>query len=151
MVVMVLDMGENNMGMYTELVLKIEVSKKIDESALNIFKYLFCNNNVEPTVLPDHPFFKCKRWRCVGKSCSFYHHPETINSWAEYEYSPTIRIFSRSDLKNYDNEIDLFLDWASPYFYNSENSVVGWKWYEEDETPTLIRKSDAMMKQREAK
>lgn len=128
------------MGMYTELVLKIEVNKGIDEKAFNVLHYMFGGGNGEglENNLPDHPFFRLPRWSLIGKCSSFYHHPSNVNDWYDVDYSSTIYIFSRSDLKNYDDEINHFLDWVKPYVVPATGSCLGWVWYEEDEMPTLI-------------
>jgi hypothetical protein len=41
-------------------------------------------------------------------------------------------------LKNYNNEIDKFIDWLKPYLKNEKGTIIGWKWYEEDMSPTVI-------------
>ena len=125
------------MGMYTELVLKFEISKNLPKDVMQVFEYLF-NNGEEPSFIPDHEFFKKSRWFVIGKSSSFYHHPECVKSWCDVDYSDTIYIFSRSDLKDYNNEIQSFVDWAKPYIRPSTGDCLGWVWYEEEDAPTLI-------------
>ena len=126
------------MGMYTELVLKVEFEKNIDPLVYKILHHMFGDGEEPQERLPDHPFFDCPRWSFIGRCSSFYHHPENINSWHDVDYSSSVRVFSRSDLKNYDNEIALFIDWVKPYVVPATGSCLGWVWYEEDEMPTLI-------------
>lgn len=125
------------MGMYTELVLKFEVSKNMDKEVMVVLKYLF-NGGDEPTNKPNHPFFSLPRWDFIGRCSSFYHHPESVNSWYDVDYSDTIYVFSRSDLKDYNNEIEQFINWAKDYITPSTGSCVGWTWHEEEDSPTLL-------------
>jgi hypothetical protein len=117
------------MGMYTEMVLKCEVST--DLQAEEVLQYLF-NDGDFPSSIPDHDFFNCSRWEGIGKSCSYYHVPFATSGYREGY------IFSRSDLKNYEDEIAKFIDWLSPYIVRPGRTCIGWSWYEEDAEPTLI-------------
>ena len=121
------------MGMYTEIVIKCSIKENLPESIVSVLHYLF-NNGDEVAELPNHPFFKCSRWRAVGSCSSFYHIP-----WADSKYSEDY-LFSRSDLKNYDNEIALFFDWLDPYIEELTDKCVGWSWYEENDVPELVYK-----------
>lgn len=122
-----------NMGMYTELLLKCSVKENLSLKTKNILDFLF-NDKEEPDDLPDHDFFKCERWKSIGRCNSYYHIPYTLNYYKEGY------LFSRSDLKNYNNEIGLFLEWIDPYINGLEESCIGWIWYEENFEPTLIYK-----------
>jgi hypothetical protein len=94
--------------MYTEFVFKAIVSENAPENVKAILRGLF-NGDAMIGILSAHKFFDCKRWADVGRSHSYYHIP-----WSDSKYKEN-RIFSRSDLKNYDNEIEKFVDWVSPY------------------------------------
>lgn len=122
------------MGMYTEAVIKADLLDDLPPDVMNIFLFLFGDNESEPTEIPDHAFFKCVRWKHLGKMSSYYHHPKAFSN-IEDTY-----IFSRSDLKNYDNEIELFFDWSEPYWNEPKGKCLGWSWYEEADAPTLIFK-----------
>ena len=133
------------MGMYTELTLKVDLNEGLPEDVNRILRFLFDNSFDEDDdemvtgkdfikkygELPDHEFFKSERWSSVGSCNSFYHVPETFNHYRRNS------LFSRSDLKNYDCEIEKFLDWLLPYISKEENRrVVAMAWYEEDDAPT---------------
>lgn len=124
------------MGMYTELVLKVRLTEDTPRDILN---HMF-GDGPEPVTLPDHDFFKSHRWSFIGKSSSFYHHPEPTSSFPKFDYTSSDYLFSRSDLKNYGNEIALFMDWLQPYIDAEPGYCVGWEWYEEDNAPTLLYK-----------
>ena len=121
------------MGMYTEFVLKCEVKDNLPDNVLSVLNFLF-NWEDEPNelMIPKHPFFKCQRWRMIGHCSSYYHVPFVSSRFADGY------IFSRSDHKNYDGEIDKFLDWIRPYIAEFPGHCIGWSWYEEEDVPTLI-------------
>jgi len=128
------------MGYYTELYLDCEIdSSLLNDAEKEIVEYLFntvCFDNDTPTNLPNHYFFKCSRWSMVGRGGSAYFDdtiPRTLtknnNIWS---------IVSRSDFKNYDDEIELFLDWFTPCIIKKDDKCIGHQQGEEDEEPTLI-------------
>ncbi len=120
------------MGMYTEILIKSVVKEGVAEEVLN---YLFNNSGKEPSVLPDHKFFTLPRWRAVGSGRSHFHIPWS-NSLFEGDY-----LFSRSDLKNYNEEIENFFDWFQGVSFEEVGDCIGYSWYEEAEAPTLIYKT----------
>lgn len=125
------------MGMYTELVLKCRIKESAPDSVMEVINHLFCGAEA-PENLPAHPFFGLKRWHCIGGMSSFYHHPKVVNSVPKFDFTNSNYIFSRSDIKNYDGEIEAFIDWIKPYLENEEGECIGWSWYEEELQPTLI-------------
>lgn len=135
------------MGMYTEIVVKLQFDKEVGNDNYKILSYLFNPldvNEKEDLIIPEHDFFKCSRWESIGHCSSFYHHPNNVSDW----YVLSFRIedvstyaFSRSDLKNYDNEIEKFFDWYSTLNTNEcIGDFIGYSLYEEDNTPTIYNK-----------
>ena len=121
------------MGMYTELVLKCSIKRDCPKEVVDILNKLF-NDAEYSGELPKHPFFSCARWDHIGSSNSFYHIP-----WSDSKYERDY-IFSRCDLKDYENEIDNFVNWLNTYIDAQPGTCIGWKWYEEDDAPTLLYK-----------
>ena len=110
------------MGMYTELVLKAEIKEDAPKLVKDILNFLF-NAAKEPEEKPGHIFFTKPRWRYIGSCSSFYHVPFALSRY-ERNY-----LFSRSDLKNYDEEIESFIDWLKPYIGCLSKTCIGWQWY----------------------
>jgi len=136
------------MGMYTELVLKCQIKDDLPADVRSVLKYLFKGGDKPLAVLPDHEFFKCPRWDFIGQGSSFYHHPAALSDYWTGHGDDDNRggyLFSRSDLKNYDNEIEKFIDWLRPYIDENDEQCIGWSWYEEEDQPTLLFK-DANIK-----
>ena len=127
----------NKMGMFTELVIKADVLPNLPDGVARVLNILFNPSNIEiidlaKEDLPDHPFFEATNWFLIGSCSSYYHIPWTSSGY-DKDY-----LFSRSDLKNYHDEIGLFIDWISPYLRNKVGTCIGYRWYEEDKIPTLI-------------
>lgn len=120
------------MGMYTELVLKVDLVDNLPSNVIETLSFLFNGGEYEPPYLPDHPFFSKERWKRIGSCSSYGHVPWSSSKYAEGH------IFSRSDIRNYDGEIQSFLDWLAPYLCEGMYSCIGWVWYEEEQAPTLI-------------
>lgn len=133
------------MGMYTELVLKCQIKDDAPSEVKEVLKHLFKESGKADVLqLPDHKFFKCPRWDLIGQCSSFYHHPKALSDYWTGHGNDDNRggyLFSRSDLKNYDREIENFLDWLMPYIDEYEGQCIGWQWYEEDDEPTLLYKT----------
>jgi hypothetical protein len=125
------------MGMYTELVLKCRTKEDTPKEVKEVLDFLF-NGEKIPETLPNHPFFSLPRWRAIGSCSSYYHHPQSVNHISKNSNWKEWYIFSRSDLKNYDGEIEAFIDWLTPYLEAYNKTCIGWKWYEEDSEPTLL-------------
>lgn len=122
------------MGMYTELVIKCDICEDIPQNVKEVLDFLFGDRETAPTNLPDHEFFKCGRWDHIGKVNSYYHIPCCLNFF-DGSY-----LFSRSDFKDYDGEIDKFIDFLDPYIDGEKGQCIGWSWYEQRQQPELIFK-----------
>jgi hypothetical protein len=127
------------MGMYTEFLFQGETKANLPHEIKELIYYFFDENSSEiigSYELPDHPFFKCERWRHIGHIGSYYFSPFCLRYKKEHiQKDGTERVFLICNLKNYHGEIKLFLDWIDPYmeFY------WGHYCYEEDEQPTFFK------------
>ena len=123
------------MGMYTEILVKATLRSDLSENILEVVDYMFGEGEL-PEVLPKHKLFRLPRWDSIGKCGSWYHHPTAVNS-INKDYTAW-EIFSRSDIKNYNGEIEAFFDWFKTIIDASEGRCIGYTWYEETSKPTLI-------------
>lgn len=120
------------MGMYTELVLQIQFKEDVPKSVLDTIRYMIG----ETSTPPAKPPFEAERWDFMLRCSSYYHFPLNVNVLERV--GPWV-LFSRSDFKNYDNEVKKFCEWIAPYAETSEYRHHGYYLYEEDEMPTFIR------------
>lgn len=124
------------MGMYTELYLSCEIKDEAPEEVKQIIEHLF-GDLEEIETPPDHWFFSCGRWEMVG-SCSSYYFTPFASSQTYTDFKGSLSFTTRFDLKNYDGEIQGFLDWVMPYIDACEGDHLGHYRYEEDLEPTMI-------------
>lgn len=130
------------MGMYTEFHFRAHL--KEDGSAAKVMEWLD-NLHWESKPFDDHPLFSSPRWQAVfngAGACYQFARPMAVRyvgedrgPWDSYSYN---ELLIHSSLKNYGNEIELFLDWIRPYIdarYGPE--FIGYSLYEEDVEPKL--------------
>lgn len=141
------------MGMYTEL--NVSMNLELDRNTLELLKVMVGEREMGADIrLPDDSLFKARtqRWDFMLMSDSFYFDhtagSSLVNkkSWAEKDDMERI-LNVRCDLKNYEDEIELFLKWI--YNYATTRGFVGYMRYEEDRDPTLIYFTDKGVKYRE--
>jgi len=127
------------MGNYTELVLNVTIKGGTPPDVIDLLRAM-ANREVDLTDLPtpDHPFFKTDRWPMLMSCSSHYFIPFSLSKMESPDYVSDHYLSTRSDLKNYDNEIDLFAEWVAPYVDAVGKTFAGYKRYEEDDTPTLL-------------
>lgn len=130
------------MGMYTELVCAFELDSQLPQQVINILSYMVGETDddiLDEYGIPDHPLFKTNRWDFMLTSDSYYFDGVT-NSGLTIDYlikdKPMYYLSIRCNLKNYDDEIEKFIDWIKPYIHTK--GFIGYKRYEEDEHPELI-------------
>ena len=122
------------MGMYTEIYLNFKINNDAPEVVRAVLESLFNSGDDVDTNSPElsHEFFKCDRWSFIGTSNSYYFTPFPLSLFQDGY------VTSRSDLKNYDEEIKKFLDWVSPFIDALDREHIGHFRYEEEAMPTLI-------------
>lgn len=129
------------MGDYTELHYNVEMVRDVPTQATDLLRYMVGKLDDEP-ALADHPLFSAKRWRYMLR-CDSYYFPMSTSSTCFYDDIANQWFLSvRSNFKNYDDEINLFIDWIDPYVNAYPGEFLGFHRFEQDDDPTLIRKAD---------
>lgn len=126
------------MGMYTEMVLAIELQKDAPEEVVTILKYL-TQEDYDPEhsfEKPGHSFFYCERWKLIFRGDSYYFDGETHSIFKFDDVSNTWFLTTRSNVKNYGGELELFCEWLAPYIQTRE--FAGHTRYEGCEEPILL-------------
>lgn len=124
------------MGMYTELNMGVEIANV--PKVIDVLKYMLHDIDDEPELF-EHKLFETPRWDYMLRCDSYYFDGQTDSKLFKddlYEDSSMYYLNVRCNLKNYSSEIELFLDWLSPYI--KTEGFLGYMRYEEDENPTLI-------------
>lgn len=128
------------MGMYTELVLSARIDLS-DKGFLSDLDYMVEGND-DPFSYQNktqHILFRVSnRWHYMLRCDSFYFNGTTHSEIFKHEdsFAPAWYLTVRCNLKNYESEIEAFLDWLAPHI--SETGFLGYLRYEEDDDPTLI-------------
>lgn len=139
------------MGMYTEL--NVSMNLKLDRNTMEVLKVMLGEREMGADIrLPDTPLFSrhSQRWNFMLTCDSFcFDHTagsSLVNKLARLEGKDNMeRILNvRCDLKNYEDEIELFLKWI--YNYAETRGFVGYMRYEENNDPTLIYFTDMGVK-----
>ena len=139
------------MGMYTELQFTAEIDYDKHEEIIDILRYMTGDESIkrENLTIPTHELFETDRWEYMLLGSSYYFPGQPHHTLKEEHNFQLINLSVRTDLKNYDNEIQKFLDWIYPYVA-TENAFqqignveeprlfVGYMRYETDLDPTII-------------
>lgn len=128
------------MGMYTEIV----VSTRLKALPPLVFDALneMCgegslDEEQEKRLAETHPLFKTPRWRGLFTCSSYYFVPKSMQVLEFEDIGKTWCLIVRADLKNYDNEIELFFDFIRPFLEDQDEAMIGYSRYEEDTHPTI--------------
>lgn len=128
-------MGRGNiMGMYTELNIGVALKSDTSKKIINAIKYLLNETDEEPQI--NNKFFDCPRCRMVLTCDSHYFDGITDSKLVYDDTERKYHLNVRSNLKNYDSEIENFLEFISPYI--ETYGFIGYMRYEECDEPTLI-------------
>ena len=123
------------MGMYTEVNLGLCFKKSTPYEIIHIIQCLLGDREWK-NELPNHKLFRCDRFKMVLTCDSYYFDSITDSKMELDEIDGKYHLNVRSNLKNYSNEIENFVDYISPYI--ETDGFIGYMRYEESEHPTLI-------------
>lgn len=126
------------MGMYTAFHFASELKKDTPKEVIEILKFMDRQKEECPKQLPEHNFFKCNRWGYLFTMSSYYFDAKTSHFFEFDVITDSYFLTVTSNLKNYDNEIELFIDWIHPYLAKYDGDFLGYSRYEETEEPTLL-------------
>ena len=129
------------MGTYTELHLNLKLRKNIPIEIKHLFEKVVNNRDLEVNGLfssqdvfvPDvnHSFFKCDRWYMLFLGNNFY---EEIGISKLIEDIYYYSLIINSEFKNYDNEINEFIVFITPYTIGrKKKQYVGWSLREDSD------------------
>lgn len=126
--------------MYTELIFGAKLKRETPKQVTNALSYMLGVGGDECPLLPDDPFFKCERWRSLFGGGSYYFAVNESVSRMWYDsIDNCYHISTRSNIKDYNDEIKTFLSWIKPHIeegsgYRDMYAIVT---YEEDSESTI--------------
>ena len=114
------------MGMYTELVLAVEVPEEVDVKHIERLNKSFNDGENDPILNYKH------------RQDSYYFDGDT-HSIFRHDSQGDYYLTTRFNCKNYGSEIEKFVEWLHSILpVEARQGFVGYKRYEEFESPTLI-------------
>jgi len=132
------------MGMYTEIYVKLSLKEDTPPQVIEILKYMMAMDAEIPNgKLPEHKLFTKSRWEFMLRCSSYYHIPSSVGKFWYDDIARQWFLVNRSDLKNYESEIEAFFDWIYPYAeQDHDKQFLGYELYEEECEPTFYYKTD---------
>lgn len=131
------------MGMYTEFHFNVRLVRDIPQDIMTTLNYLLGEYAIETNLrdlvdkeVINHPLFQCSRYKYMLMSGSAYFHFNADSKITE-DILGNKYLSVHTQLKNYDCEIQHFIDWISPYV-SKQYDLWGYYRYEESMEPTLI-------------
>lgn len=124
------------MGMYTELYLSVELSAETPSEVVDTLRFMCGEFDEQTCDSPSHRFFTLVRWKHILRMSSHYFTPFSTFVTRYNDISKAWFLDGRSSLKNYEGEIEAFLDWIAPHVATVGHG--GHYRYEENLHPTLI-------------
>ena len=126
------------MEIYTELHFNSKL-KEISPEILMTLKYMIGEIDTSPLILPDHKLFTTDtRWRYMLHTDSSSFDADTHSTLKLNFIENSLYLCLRSNFKNYNNEIPLFLDWIMPYLDKIQGDFLGFYRHEKSDIPILI-------------
>jgi hypothetical protein len=125
------------MGMYTQVFLAIELNSLANPDVLYtlhtmVIDSMYIVNGNEKVV------FESERSQIMFKCSSAYFVDVIVSKLKYCPYSKSWSLLVHSHFKNYDSDIEKFIEFIKPYC--RRNGLIGYSIYEEDEQPTLYFK-----------
>jgi hypothetical protein len=127
------------MGMYTEMLLTCDLKRDTRKDIIEWLEAMVDSSKewddvekLSPNEMVDTRF----REGLLGGSYYFYGQP-----MMEFEYdkiSKTYHLTVLTNIKNYDNDIERFMNLIIPFIKAFEDEMLGYVRYEEDKLPTAM-------------
>lgn len=125
------------MGMYTELIFGARLMPDTPDDVIDTLKYMWGLTDEKPI---NYPWAEGSRMNYLTDCTSYYFGvSEPVKLMSFDEILGTWVLSSRSNIKNYNHEIETFLEWIKPYIWKGTGSrdMYAIVTYEEDEEPTI--------------
>lgn len=122
--------------MYTELIFGASLKEDTPNNVINALKYMIGDIADKPLNFPL-PNGRCE-WLFRGGSYYFGVNNSVSKMWYD-DISKGWHISTRSNIKNYENEIETFLEWIKPYIESGsgQREFYAIVTYEEQSAPTI--------------
>ena len=125
------------MGMYTEMNISVWLRGDTPDDVISTLQVMVNPNGlISYRERPNHPLFLTERWQYMLVADSAYFPGDPHAELIYDNYTNVWELAVRSSLKNYNSEIELFLNFIHPYL--TDDGFVGYMRCEEMYDPELI-------------
>lgn len=127
------------MGMYTHLSLNVNLQKDTPQEIIDTLLYLSYQTDICP-INEKHKLYGIERIRMVMCGDSYSFDGNTHYDFRFGEISEEWELTISSNIKNYDETYQKFLEYIQPYITDDwqDKKFLGFMRYEEAQNPTLI-------------
>jgi hypothetical protein len=124
------------MGMYTELIFGADLKTDTPENVIEALKFMIGDTEEKPKDFPL-PESGCE-WLFRGSSYYFGVTAPVSKMWKDH-ISKNWVLSTRSNVKNYEDEIESFLEWIKPYIDSGSGvrDMYAIVTYEDAKEPTI--------------
>lgn len=133
------------MGMYTALFFDAELKQSTPDSVIQTLQYMLEDNNLktsgrypQPIHIPDHPLFIDTCWKYMLNSGSAYFPFKVSSKLYTTWYLSTWYLNIKTSFKNYNDEVNKFVEWIMPYVVAKPGDFLGYYRYETEQHVTEI-------------
>lgn len=125
--------------MYTELIFGASLKSDTPNEVIEALKYMLGETEEKPKDFPL-PDGRCE-WLFQGGSY-YFGVSSPVNKLFFDEVTKNYTLSTRSNIKNYESEIEEFLNWIEPYieFGSGNKDMYAIVIYEDEEEPTIYYK-----------
>jgi hypothetical protein len=127
------------MGMYSEIYVNVDLKPETPEDIINVLRAMCGDENKKP--LDGKPAI----WNFLFRNGSYYTPRTSCANLTFNGISKAWSLLGKGDIKNYDGEIELFFSWLMPWIDGEEGDFIGYKQYEENQTPKLVFLANAQI------
>jgi hypothetical protein len=125
------------MGMYTELVLAVDLKKELPESVLADLRKLVDGEAYRKEFPKGHPLNFDRVGQIFHCDSYYFRTRAYVRFWFD-DISGCWRLNTAFNLKNYESEIETFLGWLGPWIDANQDDYLGHYRYEEDDIPSAV-------------
>lgn len=126
------------MGIYTELYLCCSLKEDAPKSVIDAIEWMLAGEHNTPEPYIEHQLFQKANAQFMLRTGSYSFVSGATHFFKKSRTSSQYTLIVRCDLKNYEEEIEDFIDWLTPYIDAKDGDHLGHKRYEEDGLPTLL-------------
>lgn len=126
------------MGTYTDFNCAFSLNQDTPQHVVDALRYMTGESGTEPHKIPPHPLFGETHWNGMLRGSSSYFDGDPHSPVRLDEIGGKYHVTIRCNFKNYDGEIEKFIDWITPHIQALPGDFIGYMLSDLTEIPTLL-------------